>query len=161
MRAEPTPVRRYALTALLALAGVLVVLLLVRPLIASFADEADDAALPVATTAEAAGGPLLVELVLNNRHGLPGETVDGDHARLLVVVAPDLATGYSVVDAWSPVNECPLSLGADRLVDCAGATWTYGGIAIDPANPNLVRFPAQDAGATVVADFTRVVDLGG
>ncbi len=100
-----------------------------------------------------------MEVLLNQRHGLPGEVPDRDHARLLVVVAPDPGTGFSVVDAWSPVNDCAVILGTDRLVDCAGAAWTYAGIAIDPANPNLVRFPAHDAGATVVADFTRTLNL--
>ena len=89
---------------------------------------------------------MLVEVALNDRHGYPGEVADGAHARLLVAVAPDAAIGFSVVDAWSPVNDCAITLGADRLVDCAGATWTYAGIAIDPADPNLVRFPAHDAG---------------
>jgi len=158
MQAEPVPIRRYLTSAVLALAALLFVLVLVRPLISSFADEPDDTALSVTTTASVTAGPVLVEVLLNQRHGLPGEVPDGDHARLVVAVAPDLGTGFSVVDAWSPVNDCPVALGPDRLVDCAGAAWTYAGIAIDPVNPNLVRFPAHAAAATVIADFTRTLN---
>lgn len=160
MQAEPAPIRRYLTGALLALGALLVVVVLVRPLISSFADQADDRALPVTTTSSVTAGPVLVEVLLNEHHGLPGEVPDGDHARLVVAVAPDPGTGFSVVDGWSPVNDCAVTLGADRLVDCAGAAWTYAGIAIDPANPNLVRFPAHDAGAAVIADFTRTLNLG-
>jgi hypothetical protein len=158
---EPPPIRRYLVSAALAVAGVLVLLMLVPPLISSFAEPPDDTSVVVATTSTAAAGPLLVEVALNRSHALPGEVADGSHARITVVVAPDLATGYSVVDAWSPSNECAITIGVDRLVDCEGATWTFAGIAIDPAHPNLVRFPAHDAGPSVIADFTRTLDLAG
>lgn len=158
MQAEPAPIRRYLSSGLLALAALVVVLVLVRPLISSLADEPDDTALAVTTTSSVTAGPVLVEVLLNERHGLPGEVPDGDHARLVVAVAPDPGIGYSVVDAWSPVNDCAVTLGPDRLVDCAGAAWTYAGIAIDPLDPNLVRFPAHDAAATVIVDFTRTLN---
>ena len=48
-------------------------------------------------------------------------------------------------------------LGADRLVDCAGDTWTYDGIPIDPAKPSLTSFPTSARNGAVVVDFTRPI----
>lgn len=158
---NPIPIGRYILSAVLALAALVVLLLLVRPFIFTLAPPRDDSSYTVAASADAADGPQLLELVLNDRHGLPGEVPDGEHARLWVVVAPDAASaGFTVVDAWSPTHDCALALGADRLVDCAGNAWTYAGVPIDPADPSLVRFPTREAQGAVIADFTRPIGDG-
>ena len=154
------PIARYAVTALLALAALLGVILLVRPLIFSLAPPLNDANYRLMATGDADAGPQLVALVLNDSHGLPGERVSGERAGVTVVVAPIEGTGrYTVVDAWSPTNECPIELGADRLIDCAGDAWTYDGIPIDPADPPLVSFPTTTGNGALVVDFTRPIDL--
>ncbi len=155
-----TQVARAAIGAALALAGIVALLLLVRPFIFSFAGVRGDANYTVAATADVEGGPMIVELVLNDRHGLPGEVAAGEHARIFVVVAPDSSVGVSVVDAWSPTHDCRVILGSDRLVDCAGSEWTYGGVPIDPADPALLRFPASDDNGAVIADFTHPIGAG-
>jgi hypothetical protein len=72
-----------------------------------------------------------------------------------VVVSAVGTEAFAVVDAWSPTHDCAIALGADRLVDCAGDTWTFDGIPIDPADPPLVSFPTTLNSGAVVADFTR------
>lgn len=154
------PIARYVVTALLALAVLLGVILLVRPLIFSLAPPLDDANYRLMATSDADVGPQLVPVVLNDRHGLPGEEVSGERAGLKVIVAPVEGTGrYTVVDAWSPTNDCPIEVGADRLLDCAGDAWTYDGVPIDPADPPLVSFPTTTGNGAVVVDFTRPIDL--
>ena len=159
---EGVPVLRYAVGGVLALAAIVLLLLAVRPFIFSFAGVRGDANYTVAATADVDKGPLRLELVLNDRHGLAGEVADGEHARIFVVVARDLSVGYSVVDAWSPTNDCAVTLGPDRLVDCAGDTWTYAGLPINPTGgPSLVRFPASEDNGAVIADFTQPFTPGG
>jgi hypothetical protein len=158
---NPVPVGRYLFNGVLAVAALMLLLLLVRPLIFTLAPPRDDSSYTVAASADAADGPQLLELVLNDAHGLPGEIPDGEHARLWVVVAPDAAAaGFTVVDAWSPTHDCAIRLGSDRLVDCAGHAWTYAGVPIDPADPALVRFPTREAQGAVIADFTQPIGGG-
>jgi hypothetical protein len=155
------PIARYAVTALLALAGLVGLMLLVRPLIFSLAPPLDDANHRLIGTTDADAGVQLVPLILNESHDLPGEEVSGEHVGLMVVVAPVTGTGrYTVVDAWSPTNDCRIELGADRLVDCEGDAWTYDGVPIDAADPPLVSFPTTVRNGAVVVDFTRPIDLG-
>ena len=155
------PIVRYVVVSLLAVAGLVGLMLLVRPLIFSLAPPLDDANYRLIATAQADQGVQLVELVLNEPHGLLGEVVDGERARLTVVVSPITGTGrYSVVNAWSPTNDCGIELGPDRLLDCAGDAWTYEGIPIDPADPPLQRFPAVVRNGAVVIDFVHPVDEG-
>lgn len=158
---EPVPIARSALLAMFAVAGIFVLLLLVRPIIFSFAEPRDDTRYTLVASADVADGPRLVTVVLNDRHGLPGEVADGEHARLVVIVAPDPASSFSVVAAWSSLHDCSVTIGQDRLVDCAGTAWTFAGIALDPANANLVRLPARDENGAVIVDFTRPLDSGG
>ena len=61
------------MAALLAAALVSGILLLVRPFIFSFAPPLDDSNYTVAGVLEARAKPMLVEIVLNEAHGLPGE----------------------------------------------------------------------------------------
>jgi hypothetical protein len=156
MAAErPVPVARYAFTALLAVAALVGIMLLVRPFIFSLAPPRDDAAYPVVAASSADAGPRLVEIVLNDAHGLLGEVVRDDRVGLTVVVAPRPAgDGYTVASAWSPTNGCALTIGPDRLLDCQGEAWTYGGFPLDAAGPLLQTFPTAERNGAVVVDFT-------
>lgn len=150
----PVPVRRYFVAGLLAAAAVGGVLLLVRPFIFSFAPPLDDSNYTVAAAAQAKNGPMLVEIVLNESHRIPGEVHKGTRVGLTVVVSSVGVDAFAVVDAWSPTHDCAVTLGADRLVDCKGDTWTFDGIPIDPAIPPLRTFPTSVNNGAVVADFT-------
>jgi hypothetical protein len=150
------PVRRYVILAGLAVIALLVITLLVRPLIFSLAGPRDDANYPLLSVGEADKGPQLVEIRLNDPHNLPGEVVRGDEVGYTVVIAPLAGQdGYSVVGAWSPLNDCALTIAGDRLRDCAGATWTFKGFPFGPADPALTTFPVTVRNGAVLADFTK------
>jgi hypothetical protein len=155
------PIRRYAVLALLAVAGLLLITLLVRPLIFSLAGPRDDANYPVLSVADADKGPTLLELRLNDPHDLPGEVVKGDTVGYSVVIAPlPGRDGYSVVGAWSPVNDCALVIAGDRLRDCRSATWTFEGFPFKTGDPRLTAFPVTVRNGAVLADFTKPIDPG-
>ncbi len=155
-RRDPFPVRRYVVAGLLTAAAVAGLLLLVRPFLFSFAPPLSDANYTVASTATIRNGPKMVEIVLTDSHGWPGEVQREDELiSLTVVVSAPAPDAFAVVDAWSPTNDCALTLGADRLTDCDGDTWTFDGVPIDPADPPLLAFPTTVNSGAVVADFTR------
>ena len=156
-RQEPVQLRRYVVAGLLAAALVSGILLLVRPFIFSFAEPLNDTNYTVAAASLAKDGPMLVEIVLNEAHGLPGEVHRDKRVGLTVDVSAVGPDAFAVVDAWSPTNDCAVTLGPDRLVDCAGDTWTYDGIPIDPANPSRQGFPTTVNNGAVVVDFTRPI----
>lgn len=158
------PVGRYVAVAVVAVAALVGIVLLVRPLIFSFASARDDQNYPVAAVSlvdDPTDPPLVVELLLNDPHGLPGEVPEGEHARLTVIVSPGPGGGFAVVNAWSQGNGCAVTIGPDRLVDCEGDTWTWAGIPIDPAGPPLQAFPAVGRNGAVVVDFTQPFDAPG
>ena len=156
---EPVPVGRYAILAVLAIGVLLGITLLVRPFIFTLADARDDARYPLMSIAEADAGPQLLEIVLNDSHGLAGEVVRDELVGYTVVVAPLPGRGgYSVVGAWSPTGDCPLEISGDRLRDCDDATWTFEGVPFDPDGPSLVAFPAVVRNGAVIADFTAPFD---
>jgi hypothetical protein len=156
---EPVPVGRYAVLALVAILLLLGITLLVRPLIFSLADPRDDARYPLLSVGEADKGPRSVEIVLNDRHGFPGEVVRDELVGYTVVVAPlPGRDGYSVVGAWSPSGDCALAISGDRLRDCEGATWTFEGIPFDADDPPLLAFPVTARTGAVIADFTAPFD---
>ena len=156
---EPVPVSRYAILAGVAILVLLAITLLVRPLILSLAPERNDARYPLFSIAQADTGPQLKEIVLNDRHGFPGEVVRDELVGYTVVVAPLPGRGgYSIVGAWSPTGDCPLEISGDRLRDCDGATWTFEGFPIEPDGPSLVAFPAAVRNGAVIADFTAPFD---
>jgi len=155
-RRDPFPLRRYVVAGLLAAGGVGLLLLLVRPFIFSFAGPLTDANYTVASAAKIQAAPERVEIVLSERHGWPGEVKRKDELfSLTVVVSAVGPSAFAVVDAWSPTHDCAVTLGADRLRDCAGDSWTFNGIPIDPANPPLLAFPTTVNSGAVVTDFTR------
>lgn len=156
-RRDPLPVRRYVVAGLLTAAAVGGILLLVRPFIFTFAPPLTDANYKVASATTIRGGPARVEIVLNESHDLPGEVRRDERVGLTVVVSAVGTDAFAVVDAWSPTNDCAVILGADRLVDCAGDTWTFDGVPIDPADPALLAFPTTVNNGAVVVDFTRPI----
>lgn len=149
--------RRSLVAGLLAAAAVGGLLLLVRPFLFSFAPPLGDANYTVASAAAIRNGPALVEIVLNESHDLPGEVHRDEAVGLTVVVSAVAADAFAVVDAWSPTNDCALTLGADRVIDCAGDTWTFDGVPIDPADPALLAFPTTVRNGAVVVNFTQPI----
>ena len=157
----PIELRRYVLLGVLGLAVVFGTTLIMRPLIFSLGPLRDDSNYAVIETSQADLGPRSLTLLLNESHDLPGEVARGEHAELRVVVAPIPGrAGYTVIDAWSPTNDCAIELGDDRLVDCAGDAWTFGGIPIVASDPALQRFPVTVRDGGVIVDFTRPADAG-
>jgi hypothetical protein len=155
----PVPLSRYALVALLGLVVVMIVVLLVRPFIFTFAEARDDANYALAAAGDVDDGPLLTDVLLEESHGLEGEATQDELVRIRVAVAAlPGRDGFSVVNAWSPANACPLTLGSDRLVDCAGHAWTYEGYPIDVADPMLQAFSSEVRQGAVVVDFTSPMD---
>ena len=154
-RRDPLPVRRGIVAGLLTAAVVGGLLLLVRPVIFSFAPPLTDANYTVASAAAIRNAPALVEIVLNESHGLPGEFRGDGRVGLTVVVSAVGADAFAVVDAWSPTNDCAVTLAADRLVDCGGDAWTFDGVPLDPADPALLSYPTTVSNGAVVADFMR------
>ena len=156
-RQDPLPVRRYVVSGVLTALAVGALLLLVRPFIFTFAEPLDDSNYTVASAAQAKDGPLLVEIVLNETQRLPGEVRRDERVGLTVVVSAVGTEAFTVVNAWSPTNDCAVTLGADRVTDCAGDTWTFDGVPIDPADPRLMAFPTTVSNGAVIADFTHPI----
>jgi hypothetical protein len=155
-------VARYLVAALVAFLLLLGLLLLVRPLIYSVAPPRDDSVYAVVTAASVpTTEPLLKELLLNSPHGLFGERRSGEHAVITVVVSRGLNGLFSVVNAWSPVNDCALTARPDRVVDCRGRAWTLAGDPFTTGDPPLQSFPVTNQNGALVVDFTHPVDVGG
>lgn len=151
----PVPIGRYVVLIIGAIGALLVVMLLIRPFIFSFSTARDDANYALVGASEIDRGARSIEIVLADSHGLDGEVVEDDRVGMTVIAAPlSGRDGYSVVAAWSPVNDCAVTLGADRLVDCTGATWTYEGFAIDAGAQDLQSFPNEVRQGAIVVDFT-------
>ena len=157
---EPVPVRRAVIGCLaLALVG-LALAGLVRPLIFTVAPPRDDTRVIVGTLTELTNAPIEREQLLSRSYGHHGE-VDAGDGRVqvrLIVTGPTFGTP-AVLNAASPLeDECPIVLGADRLVDCADRQWTLEGLPIDLAHPPLERFPSQVEDGAIVADLTRTTE---
>jgi len=150
----PIDVRRVVVLGVLAVLLVVALTVLVRPFIFVFAPERTDANVVVAAVADANREPTVRTLLLNELHGLPGEVRVEEHVRVQVIVAPRLGGGFAVLAAWSPANDCAVSIAEDRLVDCAGASWTVEGAPIDPGGGPLVSFPVTVSEGAIVVDFT-------
>lgn len=147
------PVGRAALGCLAAVTLLLVAVLLVRCGAELLTPVRGDDDLTVASVAEASRGPIFREVVLSDAPPIAGERLENGVRIVTVVVAP-MTGGFSVVNAQSTVDACPVELLGDRLVDCNGAAWNVTGEPLDPGLPPLQRFPSRvDLGA-VVADFS-------
>jgi hypothetical protein len=157
---DPPPIRRAAIGCLvLAIVG-FGFAALVRPLIFSVAPPRDDSVVIVGTLAEAAAEPIRRVQLLSRSYGYDGELDAGDgRVEIAVIATATQSGGVTVVNAASPDrDDCAVEVGADRLVDCDGRTWTYEGLPIDSADPPLQRFPATIEDGAIVVDFTRSLD---
>ena len=115
----------------------------------------------MSSIADADKGPRLIEIRLNDSHGLPGEVVRSDEVGYTVAMAPlPGRDGYSVVGAWSPTNHCALQISGDRLRDCRGSAWTFEGFPLDNADPPFTAFPVTVRNGAVLADFTAPTSPG-
>lgn len=157
---EPVPVRRAAIGCLVVAAAVVGLALLVRPAIFSVAPPRDDSAVVVATATEVAAGPIRRDVLLGRKHGWSGEREAGDgRVQLTVIVSQPAIAAVAAVNAASPGrDDCPIEIGADRLLDCEGRAWTFDGIPLDPADPTLERIAARLESGGVVLDLTGPVD---
>lgn len=160
MHDEPVPVRRAVVGCLvIALVG-LGIAALVRPAIFSLAPPRDDARTIVATLAQVSGGPIEREQLLVRSYGHDGERDAGDgRSQLRIIVLESSFGGVTVLNAASPERtDCPVEIGADRLLDCEGRAWTFEGLPVDAADAPLQRFPAEVEEGSIVVDFTRTLD---
>lgn len=154
----PVSIGRSLFAALVGTALLVALLLVARPLLFTMAPPLDDTNYAVVATSQLADGPVLRQLLLNESHGWAGELAQDVRTEFSVIVAPLAIGGFSVVGAWSPTNDCAIEIGADRLRDCAGDAWTFGGVPLDAADPSLQAFPATVGNGAVIVDFTRTVD---
>lgn len=158
MHDDPPPIRRALLGCLgLAVAG-LVVAGLVRPAIFFFAPARDDGVVTVGTLAEAREAPVIRDLILSRSYGYDGERDAGDGRVQVTVILANVPGGsVTLVNGASPVEEdCPLEIGADRLLDCEGRAWTLEGLPLDVGDPPLERWAVDISGGAVIGDFTRL-----
>lgn len=151
-------VLRYALVALIALAGLVGLALLIRPLIYTVAPPRDDTVYAVGAVASVTAVPTIRQVLINEPHGLLGEERQGAHAAIWLAVSRTATGEYAVVNAWSPVNACPLTVAVDRFRDCVGHAWTFSGDPINPVDRPLQRFPVVVEAGSLLADLTRPVD---
>jgi hypothetical protein len=159
-RDEPVPIRRAAVGCLLLAILGLGAAALVRPAIYLLAPPRDDARVIVGTLTELGSAPIERDQLLSRSYGHDGETDAGDgRVQVSVIIAPAGFGAASVVNAASPLAEdCPVEIGADRLVDCDGRAWTYQGLPIDSADPPLERFAVQIENGAIVADLTETLE---
>ncbi len=153
-------VLRYAVMAFGGFVVLFGLLLLVRPFIFSVAPPRDDSVYAVAAVGDLTGGPLVRPILLNAPHGLQGERTSDGHAEISVVISRTVTGQYAVVNAWSPVEACAVSLGADRVTDCRGHQWTLAGDPFATTDPPLQRFPVRIENGAIMVDFTTPVDTG-
>ena len=159
-RDEPVPIRRAAIGCLLLAILGLGAAALVRPAIYLLAPPRDDARVIVGTLTELGSGPIERDQLLARSYGHDGE-IDAGEGRVQVrlIIAPSGFGAATVVNAASPLGEdCPVEIGADRLLDCQGRAWTMQGLPIDSADPPLQRFPAEIEDGAIVADLTTTID---
>lgn len=155
----PFALRRYLAVAAVGIALLVGATLLVRPLLFALAPERTDANYVIGVASAFGEAPVVRDVLLNDPHGLLGEVPSGEHAAIRIAVWAPSGFPAAVVNAWSPVNDCPISVGADRLLDCEGSAWTFDGHPIDPAHPPLQRFGVTLVDAALVVDFSA--PLGG
>ena len=159
-RDEPVPIRRAAIGCLLLAMLGLGAAALVRPAIYLLAPPRDDARVIVGTLTEVGSGPIARDQLLGRSYGHHGEIDAGDgRVQIRLIVAPSGFGAATVLNAASPsAEDCPVEIGADRLIDCEGRAWTFQGLPIESGDPPLQRFPAEIENGAIVADLTAVVD---
>ena len=148
---------RYAVGFVVALAALVGLTLLVRPLIYSVAPPRDDSVYAVAAVGTVSTIPIVKDVLLNSSHELLGERANGAQAVVRLAISKTLTGEYSVVDAWSPVNDCVLTAKEDRLTDCKGRSWTFAGAPFTLTDPPLERFVVRIDNGALVADLTKPI----
>ncbi len=153
---EPVPIRRAAVGCLLVALAVVVVALLVRPAIFSVAEPRDDTVVTAGSVTELSAGPISLDLILTRSRGWSGEREAGSgRVQVTVIVAPSSVGGLTAVNAASPGREdCVVEIRTDRLVDCTGRAWDFGGFPLDTADPPLERIATDVEGGTILLDMT-------
>jgi hypothetical protein len=159
-RDEPVPIRRAAIGCLLLAVLGLGAAALVRPAIYLLAPPRDDGRVIVGTLTELGSGPIERDQILGRSYGHDGEVDAGEgRVQIRLIIAQAGFGAASVVNAASPLGEdCPVEIGADRLLDCESRAWTYQGLPIDSADPPLERFAVQIENGAIVADLTEPID---
>ena len=94
-------------------------------------------------------------------HGLLGERRNGEHAAIKVVISRSLTGLFDVVNAWSPVDDCALTVREDRLTDCRSHAWTFAGAPFSGGDRPLQAFPVTNQNGSLIVDFTHPVDAEG
>jgi len=153
-------VARYLVIGIVALVLLVALSVSVRGLIYFVAPPRDDSVYAVATTASVTTKPIVKDVLLNTGHGLLGERPNQTHAAITLVISRTLTGEYSVVNAWSPVNDCALTVAADRLIDCRAHAWTFAGDPVNPGDQPLQRFAVRNENGAMIADLTHPVDVG-
>ena len=156
----PLPVRSAVIGGLLVFAAVMLLLLLVRPAIFSLAPARGDGNLGIASSEELVGGPISRPVLLTESHGLLGERAQGGRTAITVIIATLPGNAVSVVNAWSPIDPCPVTIAPDgaSLIDCGGRRWALDGTPLEGgALPSLQRFEARLDSGAVIADLTAPV----
>lgn len=159
-RDEPLPIRRAAVGCLLLAMLGLGAAALVRPAIYLLAPPRDDARVIVGTLTELGSGPIARDQLLARSYGHDGELDAGDgRAQIRLIIAPSGFGAAAVLNAESPsAQDCPVEIGADRLLDCDGRAWTFQGLPVDSADPPLQRFAAEIENGAIVADLTATIE---
>jgi hypothetical protein len=156
---EPVPIRRAVVGFLLILGFVLLLTALVRPAIFTLAPPRDDASVIVGTATDVSARTERREVLLSRSYGWDGERDAGDGRVQITVIVGPTPTGIAAVNGASSVaDDCEVTIGADRLTDCDGRAWTFGGLPIDSADPPLQRFPIKVETGSALVDFTRTID---
>ena len=156
----PLPVRRALIGGVLVFGAVMVLLLLVRPAIFSLAPPRGDTNLGIASFEELVAGPISRPVLLTESHGLLGERPEGEQIGITVIIASLPGSTVSVVNAWSPLDPCPVTISPDRasLVDCGDRRWGLDGAPLDGGSqPSLQRFAATLNNGSVLADLSAPV----
>ena len=79
---------------------------------------------------------------------------------ITVIVAQLPGSQVSVVNAWSTVNPCAVTVADDAasLVDCDGRAWSStASRSTEAPQPALQRFAAELTNGAVIADLTTPV----
>ena len=156
----PLPLRSAVIGGIIAFLVIVGLMLLIRPAIFSLAPPRGDNNLGVASAAELVAGPVTRPVLLTAPRGLLGERDEGGNVAITVIVAQLPGSEVSVVNAWSTVNPCPVTVADDdrSLVDCDGRAWSLDGRPLDGGpQPALQRFAAALTNGAVIADLTTPV----
>ena len=151
---------RWMIAGVFALALLVGLALALRWSVLLVAPARDDSVYAVATTASVGTTPVVKELLLNAPHGLLGERPNDSHAAITVIISRGITGEISVVNAWSPVSDCAVTVSSDRLADCAGHAWTFAGDPLLSSDPPLQRFAVTNENGALIADLTHPVDAG-